>query len=79
LDKNSSLSVYPNPASDAVTLRISNKALLHTMAILTDLQGKQVNRFMISSYEQQISISKLSKGIYILKLTDGTAIKLKKD
>jgi Repeat of unknown function (DUF5650)/Secretion system C-terminal sorting domain len=77
--ENSKLALYPNPAINAVTLSIGNKNLLNTMAVLTDMQGKLVKQFVINNYMEQIDLSKLPKGMYILKLADGKAMKLTKN
>jgi Ig-like domain CHU_C associated/Secretion system C-terminal sorting domain len=63
-----SVSIYPNPASNIVTLSISNTKLLGTTAILTDVQGKTV--------KQQIEIAGLPAGMYFIKLADGSSYKL---
>jgi Repeat of unknown function (DUF5650)/Secretion system C-terminal sorting domain len=77
--ENSKLALYPNPANNAATLSIDNKNLLNTMAVLTDMQGRPVKQFVISNYLEQIDLSKLAKGMYILKLADGKALKLTKN
>jgi hypothetical protein len=79
LSKSNSVTVYPNPVSNITTLSFSNKALLNTPVVLVDILGKQVRQFIISNYQEQIDMSRLSNGVYILKLADGTAIKLVKN
>jgi hypothetical protein len=79
LSQSNSITVYPNPVSSTTTLSFSNKALLKTIVKLTDMQGKRVKQFTINSYQQQIDMSHLPNGLYILELDDGTAIKLIKN
>ncbi len=60
------LSVYPNPASDYITVK-------HADAIqqieIFDLTGKLVYKSNVQSVETRIDVSVLNRGIYILKAT----------
>jgi hypothetical protein len=79
LSKNNTVIVYPNPVNNITTISFSDKTLLNTAAVLNDMQGKKVQQFLIRNYQQQIDMSRLSKGMYLLKLEDGTAVKLIKN
>jgi Repeat of unknown function (DUF5650)/Secretion system C-terminal sorting domain len=79
LSRGNSVTFYPNPVSNIVTLRFSNKGLINTQAVLTDIQGKQVTRLGITNYQQQIDLGHLPSGTYLLKLADGTTVKLMKE
>ena len=79
LSKSNSITVYPNPVSNMTTLSFSNNTLLNTQAVLIDIQGKRIKQFIIRNYQEQIDMSHLPGGMYILKLDDGTAIKLIKN
>ena len=79
ISKNKSVIIYPNPANETLTLSFSNNALLHTHAIITDIQGKQVKQFTINSLQEKIDISNLSKGTYMIKLSDGDVEKFLKN
>jgi Secretion system C-terminal sorting domain len=79
LSRGNSVTVYPNPVSSIVTLSFSNKVLFNSQAVLTDIQGKQVIKFIINNYQEQIDMSHFSSGMYLLKLQYGTAIKLIKN
>ncbi|WP_439559029.1 T9SS type A sorting domain-containing protein [Dyadobacter sp.] len=65
-------SIYPNPAREAVTIRVNN-ALLKTTADLYDLSGRRIQSIVITNNQQQIDTKALSSGMYILRFADGTA------
>lgn len=70
--QNSSIKIYPNPASDFLTVSFENE-LLKPGAVLSikDLCGravKQVNMEDLSLASDRIDISDLSKGIYLLSV-----------
>lgn len=79
ISKNKTVVIYPNPVSNIVTLTFSNNALLQTNAIITDMQGKQVKQFIIKNSQEKIDISIFPKGVYMLKLADGSVNKLFKN
>jgi uncharacterized repeat protein (TIGR03803 family) len=79
VSKNKDFIVYPNPASETVTLTFSNSILLHTTASLIDMQGREVKKFIINNYKEKIDISNLPTGMYVIKLADGTVGKLFKN
>lgn len=56
-------SIYPNPAADFITVKISEKA---TLEILT-IQGQIVKTINSSDLQTKIDISDLSNGVYIIK------------
>jgi len=60
------LAVYPNPASNVVT--ISNKDLLAGVAVI-NLLGQEVISQKISATDVSVNISDLSAGTYVFKVT----------
>jgi len=79
LTKDNSIAVYPNPVTNITTLSFGNAALLGTSAVLTDFLGKRVKQIIIRNYHQQVDMSSLSNGVYLLKLADGSIVKLIKN
>jgi Secretion system C-terminal sorting domain len=74
-------SVFPNPAKNVVQLSVTNEYKNGNYVIL-DLQGKTLLSGVISFNSQQLDVSILPKGLYILKVmskTDFVSIKLIKD
>ncbi len=70
-----SISVFPNPATNIISLQTNNKSLFYSEAVLSDIQGKKISTFFIETNQTQINISTLVKGIYMIKTIDGAAIK----
>jgi hypothetical protein len=70
------LSVYPNPASNVITVSNSANAVIKTIE-MTDLNGRVVKTLNVNANEGQISVIDLATGVYMMKInTDqGTAVK----
>ena len=70
VDENSidnSISLYPNPAQNIVTIASTNTALQE--AVVYDLTGRLVQTIAIDGNTTQVDVSRLSVGSYILQLT----------
>lgn len=67
----SKVSIYPNPASSI--LNIDTQETINTIEVF-NLLGKKV----ITSNSKTVHINSLSKGIYMLKLTNGNSVATKK-
>jgi len=59
-----SISIYPNPAKDKLTIKLRNNTTLKS-ALLFDVTGKQVNVPVINN---SLNVSKLPRGVYNLQL-----------
>ena len=70
--------LYPNPVKTTAVLH-GNISLLNTKAVLTDISGKTIAQFNISSLPYSINLQNVSKGIYLLKTADGKCLKFCKD
>ena len=67
------LSVYPNPTTDILTLKIESSATQSIQAMsyqLYDISGKLLENKKIDGSETSIGMSKLEPSIYFLKVTD---------
>jgi hypothetical protein len=71
--------VYPNPAIDQITINVGDKSLLNTDAVLTDLNGKVLQRILITQTSTPVNVSSYTRGMYLLKFTDGSSIKVVKE
>jgi hypothetical protein len=62
-------SLYPNPASDQVTIRLSNPLAIETAVFVYNSLGEQVLTTMFKSFTNQLSldISPLSSGVYYVQ------------
>lgn len=65
--------VYPNPATDLLT--IENHTAAGTLVFtITDASGRTIDRFTGSNTVNTISISALDSGIYFLRIENGTQV-----
>ena len=64
-----SINLYPNPATDQVTLSYQGQATLQELTIV-DLNGKLVKRVDLRNFSnaQTIQTSELAKGVYFLQI-----------
>lgn len=67
-DQGSSFSVYPNPASNMVTVEFSNKQP-EFIAVYNSM-GKLMISYPISNLKEELDLSVLAPGIYFLKAND---------
>ena len=69
---NNQFSVYPNPAHEKITIEIPGTAKESTLTIL-NINGQETLSYKITESKTQIDISKLTTGVYFVKLiTDKT-------
>ncbi len=67
--RNMKLVLYPNPASDFINIKSSAKMQPQSYRVF-DISGKQL---LHGSYQQKaIDISRLSSGLYVIEVVDGT-------
>ena len=72
IDHFNSISVYPNPANNQISLTIAPEVHAHTVELL-DITGKLVSGFNWNNQQQNTStldLSNLSKGLYVLLIRD---------
>ena len=65
------LSVYPNPASDFLILRVENYESPNLMYRLYDIQGKLLKTNRIIESKEKIHMIDLTPAVYFLKVSDG--------
>jgi hypothetical protein len=63
------LSYYPNPAKNELNLKLENSDNIQTLTIL-DLKGTIRSTFKLENGQNQIDISYLNSGMYILRVKD---------
>ena len=73
------VSIFPNPASDVVSVTIENQYLLTHNVYIVSSDGR-IHRSIEDTYESSLSfsISNLSSGIYFVKVIAGNYISTQK-
>ncbi|MGN6194419.1 MAG: LamG-like jellyroll fold domain-containing protein [Ginsengibacter sp.] len=71
--------VYPNPASDHITISINGTTLLNTRALLTDVNGKVLQTISLTQSSTPVNISQYQRGMYVVKFSDGSSVKVVKE
>jgi hypothetical protein len=69
-----SISIAPNPAHDYFKININEAILKNASLIIYNTNGVVVKRHFIYANQQEVDISRLSKGFYLLKLVNGKKI-----
>jgi hypothetical protein len=69
--------MYPNPASDKLTLLLSGWDSGATVKIY-DITGKVVRQFEALNGTREMNISVMNPGIYLFMVSDGKELKVKK-
>jgi hypothetical protein len=74
--------VYPNPTSGLFTVAIKNANIEELIISVVDIQGKEVfgsrESNITADYNKQINLEGLSKGMYYIKLSTGSDVKIQK-
>ncbi len=71
---NQSFELFPNPANGFVTLTLSQ--LTNQTISIFDISGKSVKVMNATDLKMNIDISDLSKGVYMVKVSDGEVRKM---
>lgn len=64
------LTAYPNPVKDVLTLTLQTTRGNNATVIIHNLQGKPVKQMIMTADQQQLDLSSLPKGLYILQYRD---------
>ena len=76
-DEISTFIIYPNPVSSLLTLKLSSSITIESTIQIINLFGQVVYFEKINDEETQIDISRLPKGIYVMKWNCGEKIESK--
>ena len=69
--------VYPNPASDMLTVRMKTE-VANASATIVDAAGRTVYTGELTSQENTIDVASLEQGMYIVRIANGGAVKSEK-
>lgn len=73
-----SVSIYPNPATDLLNLKVSGSNTINSVQIV-DLNGRQVATKSFNEVsDAQINVNELSAGMYLVNITSGDTTVTKK-
>lgn len=64
--------IAPNPCSDDLTIYLANPNNIVKKYFITDITGRTVKSFTSNSEQPVVDIKDLSKGVYMLKISDGS-------
>lgn len=76
--QNVSATVFPNPFSTTINVHVT-KELIGTTATLVNITGNNIKQLKINKSDNSFILDYLKPGIYILKLSNGQALKLVKE
>ena len=65
------LTAFPNPTTNNLTLKIENKEEKQFVASLFDINGKLLSKQVVPNSETTISMEQFSSSTYFLKVFDG--------
>jgi hypothetical protein len=70
-DLDFSISVFPNPTSDVLTLKVNKEDVTGFQYLIFDINGKLLSQKNLESPETSVPVNQLANGIYILKVQSG--------
>ncbi|HSZ86452.1 MAG TPA: zinc-dependent metalloprotease, partial [Puia sp.] len=65
------ISVYPNPATDFVTVNMTDQNAIGSTLEMYNQVGQRIISQKISQLQFQVNIGTLNRGIYYVKINDG--------
>ena len=73
-----SLSVYPNPVSDKLYIKLDKKSQKELSVTIFNLEGRMLFTQKLTEMKNEINLSGLKTGVYILKVFNGKEFKVLK-
>ncbi len=71
IDSELNLQLFPNPASETLTISLPENALTTNCNLLDNL-GKEVKRFTVTGGENFMHVSELESGVYMMRIGSNT-------
>lgn len=70
-DLDFSISVFPNPTSDVLTLKLTKEDLTGLQYLLFDISGRLISQKNLETNETTINVNQLNNGLYLIKVQEG--------
>ena len=70
--------VYPNPTGGIITILLGNPALIGTEAVVSDINGRILQRVKITASSQSIDLKAYLNGVYLIRLSNNETLKIVK-
>jgi hypothetical protein len=71
------INIYPNPVGDLLTIQQFGN-MQNRSAVLYNANGNMLRQIKLTSASQEIDMRSFPKGVYFVKMEDGTVIKITK-
>ena len=79
IDNNISFEMYPNPASNSVTVMLINDGLNNVSVELIDLQGRLISSYYnLTGASLKVDLSSVSSGVYFIKVSSERTMQIEK-
>ncbi|MEI6487395.1 MAG: GEVED domain-containing protein [Bacteroidota bacterium] len=79
---NNEINIYPNPTGGMFNISISNANFAELTISVVDIRGREVyksiDKNIVAQFNKQINLEQVAKGIYYIKLSNGTDVKIQK-
>ena len=73
-----SVSVYPNPASSFLHIKLNDETLKKGEVIIRDVSGNILKKILLENDEYKLDLSDFKKGVYFLNFSKGSTILFKR-
>jgi len=71
--------VYPNPTPGMITILVGDNALVGSVALLYDINGRLLESIKITASSQVVDLSKYTNGTYFIRLSNREVLKVVKN
>lgn len=72
ISNNHSVTVYPNPVSDKLTIELSGELLEPSIITLYNMEGREIMQIESQQKSVQLQLGNLNSGLYLLNITSQT-------
>jgi hypothetical protein len=74
----SAVNIYPNPASNAITISTPTTTLKNTHLTIYNINGQVILSRQITEQQTVVDVSGLSQGVYFVKVADNRTVQVEK-